>query len=162
MYVCVLHELERGQVDVWSKMAGGGNWGGNERYPGWDCCAARTLCLRRGMYGGWGCNMFAFIIQYLNSSHVLVTLVYIFLAPSCTINRYTFRAMPDLMCCACVLLGGLGGVLQEFLAMVLPDLESSGGRSKDPAKEEQVRQAAAKAIKEIRSYGFEVRISLSK
>lgn len=41
--------------------------------------------------------------------------------------------------------------------MVLPDLESSGGRTKDPAKEEQVRQAAAKAIKEIRSYGFEVR-----
>lgn len=46
---------------------------------------------------------------------------------------------------------------QDFLALVLPDLESSTDRAKDPAKEEQVRQAAAKAIKEIRSYGFMVR-----
>lgn len=59
------------------KMDGGGQLGGNERCPGWDCCAARTLCLGRGMYGGWVGNMFA----YSSSSDVRVTLVYIFLAP---------------------------------------------------------------------------------
>lgn len=38
----------------------------------------------------------------------------------------------------------------------MPDLEKSGPRVKDPKKEKQVREAAEKAIKEIRTYGFEV------
>lgn len=41
---------------------------------------------------------------------------------------------------------------------MLPDLEQSGPRVRDPVKEKQVRVAAEKAIKEIRSYGFEVTI----
>lgn len=45
---------------------------------------------------------------------------------------------------------------QAFLQLVLPDLEQSSPRVADPAKEEKVRQAAEKAIKEIRMYGFEV------
>ncbi|CAN0334387.1 unnamed protein product [Laminaria digitata] len=44
-----------------------------------------------------------------------------------------------------------------FLQLVLPDLEQSSPRTADPAKEEKVRQAAEKAIKEIRMYGFELR-----
>lgn len=39
---------------------------------------------------------------------------------------------------------------------MLPDLEQSGPRARDPAQEKQVREAAEKAIKEIRTYGFEV------
>lgn len=49
----------------------------------------------------------------------------------------------------------LGGT-QAFLSLVLPDLEQSGPRVRDPAKEKEVRVAAEKAIKEIRSYGLEV------
>ena len=45
---------------------------------------------------------------------------------------------------------------QAFLQLVLPDLEGSSPRVADPVKEEKVRQAAEKAIKEIRLYGFEV------
>jgi len=48
------------------------------------------------------------------------------------------------------------GAAQAFLSLVLPDLEQSGPRVRDPAKEKEVRLAAEKAIKEIRSYGFEV------
>lgn len=40
---------------------------------------------------------------------------------------------------------------------MLPDLEKSGPRARDPAKEKQVREAAEWAIKEIRTYGFEVK-----
>lgn len=39
---------------------------------------------------------------------------------------------------------------------MLPDLEQSSPRAADPAKEEKVRQAAERAIKEIRMYGLEV------
>lgn len=39
----------------------------------------------------------------------------------------------------------------------MPDLEQSGPRVKDDAKEKKVREAAEKAIKEIRTYGFEVK-----
>lgn len=39
---------------------------------------------------------------------------------------------------------------------MLPDLEQSGPRVRDPVKEKKVREAAEKAIKEIRTYGFEV------
>eukprot|EP00904_Undaria_pinnatifida_P005201 jgi/Undpi1/1810/HiC_scaffold_12.g05197.m1 len=46
---------------------------------------------------------------------------------------------------------------QAFLQLVLPDLEGSSPRVADPVKEEKVRQAAEKAIKEIRLYGFELR-----
>ncbi|CAM9184061.1 unnamed protein product [Ectocarpus fasciculatus] len=47
--------------------------------------------------------------------------------------------------------------MYNFLALVLPDLEKSGPRTRDPAKEKEVRQAAERAIKEIRTYGFELR-----
>ncbi|CAM9928097.1 unnamed protein product, partial [Ectocarpus sp. 6 AP-2014] len=46
---------------------------------------------------------------------------------------------------------------QAFLTLVLPDLEKSGPRTRDPAKEKKVREAAEGAIKEIRTYGFELR-----
>lgn len=46
---------------------------------------------------------------------------------------------------------------QSFLSLVLPDLES-GTRKEDKVKEKEVKLAAEKAIKEIRSYGFEVTI----
>lgn len=46
---------------------------------------------------------------------------------------------------------------QEFLKLVMPDLESSETRSADPDKEEKVRHAAEMAIKEIRLYGFELK-----
>ncbi|CBJ27050.1 conserved unknown protein [Ectocarpus siliculosus] len=46
---------------------------------------------------------------------------------------------------------------QAFLTLVLPDLENSGPRTRDPAKEKEVREAAEGAIKEIRTYGFELR-----
>lgn len=49
---------------------------------------------------------------------------------------------------------------QTFLNLVLPDLEESRLRKRDPAKEKEVREAAEKAIKEIRSYGFEVCVSV--
>lgn len=41
----------------------------------------------------------------------------------------------------------------------MPDLASTRRRERDPDKEEKVRQAAERAIKEIRTYGFEVRWS---
>eukprot|EP00903_Cladosiphon_okamuranus_P005943 g5872.t1 len=46
---------------------------------------------------------------------------------------------------------------QAFLSLVVPDLEKSGPRVKDAEKEKKVREAAEKAIKEIRTYGFELR-----
>ncbi|CAM9476640.1 unnamed protein product, partial [Ectocarpus sp. 4 AP-2014] len=46
---------------------------------------------------------------------------------------------------------------QAFLALVLPDLEKPGPRTRDPAEEKKVREAAEGAIKEIRTYGFELR-----
>lgn len=58
---------------------------------------------------------------------------------------------------SCVFLGSLSNQNpQNFLALVLPDLEKSAPRTRDPAKEKQVREAAERAIKEIRTYGFEV------
>eukprot|EP00752_Nemacystus_decipiens_P018722 g16785.t1 len=48
-------------------------------------------------------------------------------------------------------------MFQEFLSLVLPDLEKSGPRVRDAGMERQVREAAEKAIKEIRTYGFELR-----
>lgn len=42
------------------------------------------------------------------------------------------------------------------MKLVLPDLEQSGPRIRDPLKEKRVREAAELAIKEIRTYGFEV------
>lgn len=42
------------------------------------------------------------------------------------------------------------------MKLVLPDLEQSGPRTRDPLKEKQVRDAAEQAIKELRTYGFEV------
>lgn len=52
---------------------------------------------------------------------------------------------------------GIERQTQAFLSLVLPDLEKSGPRARDPAKEKQVREAAEWAIKEIRTYGFEVK-----
>ncbi|CAN0336239.1 unnamed protein product, partial [Hapterophycus canaliculatus] len=46
---------------------------------------------------------------------------------------------------------------QEFLRLVLADLEQSTPRARDPKKEKEVREAAERAIKEIRAYGFELR-----
>ncbi|CAM9902877.1 unnamed protein product [Pylaiella littoralis] len=48
-------------------------------------------------------------------------------------------------------------MFQAFLKLVLPDLEQSGPRIRDPLKEKRVREAAELAIKEIRTYGFELR-----
>ncbi|CAM9608627.1 unnamed protein product [Scytosiphon promiscuus] len=48
-------------------------------------------------------------------------------------------------------------MFQEFLRLVLPDLEQPAPRARDPNKEKDVREAAERAIKEIRAYGFELR-----
>lgn len=51
-------------------------------------------------------------------------------------------------------------LVQEFLQLVLPDLEQAAPRARDPNKERQVREAAERAIKEIRAYGFEVGVAI--